>query len=164
MKTSNTDNRPIRVIGLGNALLRDEGVGIHAVHRLRDSGLLPPGVDCVDGGTGGFILLETLQDARRVVLIDATDDGQPPGTITRMAPRYASEYPPSMAAHDVGLRDLLETSELLGHAPETVLFTVSVKMPQALGTELSPEVAACLPRLAELIVSEVTGSHVTMDR
>lgn len=145
----------LRVIGLGNILQRDEGAGIHAVRHLRDRGALPAEVECMDGGTGGFILLEALQDARRVILIDATDDGQAPGTITRRAPRFARDYPPSLAAHDIGLRDLLETSELLGRAPATLLFTISIRMPQELGTELSPEVAASMPHLATLVRSEV---------
>lgn len=144
-----------RVIGLGNVLLGDEGVGIHAVRHLLEHHVVPDGTDCIDGGTGGFVLLSALQDVGRVILIDATDDGQPPGTITRLTPRYTRDYPPSLAAHDIGLRDLLVTSELLGQAPDAVLFTISVHMPQALGTELSEPVAACLPDLADVIRVEL---------
>lgn len=161
MKTSPPgDRRPVRIIGLGNVLQRDEGAGIHAVRHLQNAGGLPRHVECVDGGTGGFVLLSALQDASRVILVDATNDGQLPGTITRLAPRFARDYPPALAAHDVGLRDLLETSELLGHAVPAVLYTVSIDMPQPLGTELSPPVAACLPGLASRIRAEVESSSL----
>ncbi|MGZ5480287.1 MAG: hydrogenase maturation protease, partial [Candidatus Aminicenantales bacterium] len=68
------------VLGLGNILLGDEGVGVRVVEELERTGGVP-GVDLVDGGTAGFSLLSFFDGARLVVVVDAADDGAPPGTV-----------------------------------------------------------------------------------
>jgi hydrogenase maturation protease len=149
--------RPVLVLGIGNVLLGDEGAGVHAVRRLeRES--WPPHVTLLDGGTGGFHLLSLFQEYERIVLVDATMDGQPPGTVRVIRPRFASDYPKTLSAHDIGLKDLVESAALLGHTPEVVLIVVSVKtLPEGLHAELSPEVAAALPRVAELVRKAIEG-------
>jgi hydrogenase maturation protease len=142
----------ILVLGVGNLLMGDEGVGVHAAWRLQAQ-RLPPGVTVVDGGTGGFHLLSYLQDYMTVILIDATMDGELPGTVRLLEPRYASDYPRSLSAHDIGLRDLIEAAALLGPLPRTFLVTVSVDTVQPTGPTLSPPVEAALPRVAELVSS-----------
>ena len=149
--------RPVLVLGIGNVLLGDEGAGVHAVRRLeRES--WPPHVTLLDGGTGGFHLLSLFQEYERIVLVDATMDGQPPGTVRVIRPRFASDYPKTLSAHDIGLKDLVESAALLGHTPEVVLIVVSVKtLPEGLHAELSPEVAAALPRVADLVRKATEG-------
>ncbi len=143
--------RPVLVLGVGNVLLGDEGAGIHAVRRLEEEEW-PPHVTLLDGGTGGFHLLSLFQEYERIVLIDATMDGKPPGTVRIIRPRFASDYPKTLSAHDIGLKDLVESAALLGHTPDVVLIVVSVEtLPEGLRAELSPEVAASLPRVAELV-------------
>jgi hydrogenase maturation protease len=143
--------RPVLVLGVGNVLLGDEGVGVHAVRRLEQESW-PAHVTLLDGGTGGFHLLSLFQEYERIVLVDATMDGAPPGTVRVTRPRFASDYPKTLSAHDIGLKDLVESAALLGHAPEIVLIVISVKtLPEGLHAELSPEVAASLPRVAELV-------------
>jgi hydrogenase maturation protease len=124
----------------------DEGVGVHAVQALEREPL-PPGVQVVDGGTGGFHLLPLLQEDPELVLVDATLDGRPPGTVRVLTPRFASDFPRSLGAHDVGLRDLLEAATLLGPLPRTHLVAVSIGRVGPPGTELTPEVAAALPEV-----------------
>ena len=149
--------RPVLVLGIGNVLLGDEGAGVHAVRRLeRES--WPPHVTLLDGGTGGFHLLSLFQEYERIVLVDATMDGQPPGTVRVIRPRFASDYPKTLSAHDIGLKDLVESAALLGHTPEVVLIVVSVRtLPKGLHAELSPEVAAALPRVADLVRKATEG-------
>lgn len=150
-------DRPVLVLGIGNVLLGDEGVGVHAVRRLEQEAW-PPRVKLLDGGTGGFHLLSLFQEFDRIVLVDATMDGQPPGTVRLIRPRFASDYPRTLSAHDIGLKDLVESAALLGLEPDVVLVVVSVKtLPEGLHAELSPEVAAALPRVAEL-VREAVGA------
>ena len=143
------------ILGIGNLLLGDEGVGVHVVRRILEDGPLPPGVEGLDGGTGSLVLLEPMQAARRILLIDATADGEAPGTVRRLVPRFSSDYPPSLAAHDIGLRDLLDSFYLTGQAPNVVLFAVSISLPQDMTTELSPEVAAAVPGLAAAVRAEL---------
>jgi hydrogenase maturation protease len=118
----------------------------------------PPHVQILDGGTGGFHLLSLFQEFDRIVLVDATMDGQPPGTVRVIRPRFASDYPRTLSAHDIGLKDLVESATLIGLAPEVVLVVVSVRtLPEGLNAELSPEVAGALPRVAELVREAVLG-------
>ncbi len=149
-------NIAIRIIGIGNLLLGDEGVGVHVIRHLLDHSNLPAGVDCLDGGTGSLVLLEPLQTAHRIILVDATLDGAPPGTLRRLVPKFSSDFPPSLAAHDIGLRDLLDSFYLLGdELPDVILFTVSIAEMQNMVTTLSPEVLAAVPLVAAMVLEEV---------
>jgi hydrogenase maturation protease len=116
------------VLGIGNLLMGDEGVGVEVARRLLEEPV-PPGVEILDGGTGSFVLLGPMREATRIILIDAALDPTPPGTIRRLTPRFSRDYPRSLTAHDIGLKDLLDAFHLLGDPPEVVLFAVSVRPP-----------------------------------
>ncbi|KAB2960359.1 MAG: hydrogenase maturation protease, partial [Thermoanaerobaculia bacterium] len=134
------------VLGIGNVLMGDEGVGVRAAQRLAE---MPLGEDIavLDGGTGGFHLLSHFDAAERLILIDAALDGFPAGTVRVLRPRFLSDFPRALSAHEIGLRDLLETATLLGKLPPTELVTVSVRPPLELGLTLSPAVAAAVPEV-----------------
>jgi hydrogenase maturation protease len=142
------------VLGLGNTLMGDEGVGVHVVRDLENR-VLPAGVGCLDGGTGGFVLLEPLQNADRIVMIDAAADGNPVGTITRITPRFSSEYPPTLTAHDVGVKDLLDIFYILGGDCEVVLFAITIDPHQSITLSMSPKIAKAASDVVELIVTEL---------
>ena len=144
----------ILILGVGNVLMGDEGAGVHAVRLLEREGGVP-GVTLVDGGTGGFHLLSYLSDYDPVVMIDATLDGRPPGTVAVIEPKYASDFPRSLSAHDIGLRDLVESAALLGTLPKIYLVTLSVDTLQPMQTSLSPAVQEALPRVVSLVRSTV---------
>jgi hydrogenase maturation protease len=141
--------RKALVLGIGNLLMGDEGVGVHALADLEKQGL-PDAVTLVDGGTGGFHLLEYLREHDPILMIDATMDGQPAGTVTVLRPKYASDFPRALTAHDIGLRDLIESAVLLGPLPDVTLVTVSIEEIQPMVAELSPAVQAALPRVRAL--------------
>ena len=151
---ASSPERKTLVLGIGNVLLGDEGVGVHAAQQLEREDL-PPDVSVLDGGTGGFQLLSCFQEYDRIVMIDASMDGQPCGTVSTIRPRFASDFPRSLSAHDIGLRDLIESASLLAPLPETILVTVSVAETQPLSTELSPAVAACLPQVLSHVRSSL---------
>jgi len=138
------------VLGIGNVLLGDEGIGVVAARSLMESGLTGS-VDIVDGGTGGFHLLSYFQDYRRLVLIDAAADGKPPGTVSHLRPKYAHDFPRALSAHDIGLKDLVEAAALLGHWPEIDLITVSITDIQPMSLEISPPVRAALPEVDQIV-------------
>lgn len=144
------------ILGIGNVLMGDEGVGVHALAELRKEEW-PDDVTLVDGGTGGFHLLSLLQDYEPVVMIDATADGRPPGTVGLIRPRFASDFPPSLSAHDIGLRDLVEATALLGHLPELHLVTVSIGGITPMCLTLSSPVAAAVPQVIDRVRSIVTS-------
>ncbi len=145
---------PLLVLGIGNLLMGDEGIGVHVVRRLAEAPL-PAGVECLDGGTGGLHLLDPLLSADRVVLVDAIADGAPVGTLRRLRPRYSADYPPTLAAHDIGLKDLLDALALLGQEPDVTLFAVSIEWPGAMRAEPSPALTARLPAIVDRVRAEI---------
>lgn len=133
----------VLVLGVGNLLMGDEGVGVHVLRCLeRDVSI--DGVRLLDGGTGGINLLLEFDGVRDVVLIDATRDGKTVGTITFLQPQDAGDLPRGLGAHDFGLKDLFAVSDLLGQMPTIHLFTISVGEIRPMCMELSPEVAAAI--------------------
>lgn len=147
----------VLVLGIGNVLMGDEGVGVHVVRHLEKSGV-PDGVELLDGGTGSFLLLEPMQRARKIILIDATLDDNPPGTVRRLTPHFSAEYPRTLTAHDIGLKDLLDTFYLLESSVDLVLFAVSIASLQGIGMDLSLEIAARVPEIGEMVLRELAES------
>lgn len=141
-----TSAEPILVLGVGNYLMGDEGVGVHAIRALQKESL-PENVHLLDGGTGGFHLLSYLEGYSSIVMIDATMDGEPPGIIKVIKPRFAGDFPRALSAHDIGLRDLVESMYLLGSYPQITLVTVSADDLQSMSTELSPSVRNSIPNV-----------------
>jgi len=144
----NFPNHPQKtlILGVGNLLMGDEGVGVAAIRQLEHLGL-DDEAELVDGGTSGFHLLGLFRNQRHLILIDAATDDHPPGTVSVIQPRYASDFPPSLTAHDIGLKDLLESAALLDYWPQVDLITISIANLSNMSMELSPAVAAALPRV-----------------
>ncbi len=138
------------VLGIGNLLMGDEAIGVH-VARAVSRGGLPPDVEAIDGGTGGFHLLSCLTDFDPVVLVDASMDGRPAGTVSVSQPRYPSDFPRSLTAHDIGLRDLVESAALVGPLPTIHLVTVSIDAIQEMETGLSHPVARASPHAVRAV-------------
>lgn len=138
------------VLGVGNLLMGDEGVGVHVLRQLEQEPT-PPDVRLLDGGTGGINLLLEFDGVRDIVLIDATLDGQPAGTLSFLQPKTAGELPRGLGAHDFGLKDLFAVAALLDRMPTVHLFTISVEEIRPMCMELSPAVAAAVPKLAETL-------------
>ncbi len=131
------------VLGVGNLLMGDEGVGVHVLRRLELENQLD-GMRLLDGGTGGINLLLEFDGVHDVILIDATRDGNAAGTITFLQPQDTGELPRGLGAHDFGLKDLFAVSDLLGQMPTIHLFTISVGEIRPMCMELSPAVAAAV--------------------
>ncbi len=134
----------------------DEGIGVHVVRALGQQAL-PPNVECLDGGTGGFILLEPLQQADRIFLIDATSDDNPIGTVTRTTPKFASDYPPTLTAHDIGIKDLLDAFYMQGGSRDVVLYAITIDPRQPISMELSPAAKRAAAEAVERIMVELSN-------
>jgi hydrogenase maturation protease len=139
----------ILILGIGNLLMNDEGVGIHVVSRLEKEGV--SGADLADGGTGGFHLLDYFQSYQTIIIIDASLDDYPPGHVRVLQPRFAKDFPKHLSAHETGLKDLIDSAILLGNMPCLYLVAISVKDFQEMGMDLSPEVEAAIPEAARRI-------------
>jgi hydrogenase maturation protease len=154
-------NAKILIMGIGNYLMADEGVGVHLARRMEAMDL-PEGADVLDGGTGGFHLLEYFEQYPHVILVDATLDGREPGTIRRIKPRFASDFPQAMSTHDIGLKDLVGALQLLGRMPEIDLFVVSIRSIQEQGIELTPEIEQVMDVLEETVLAAVQEKTVAV--
>ena len=129
--------------------MRDEGIGIRVISRLEEEGF--EGADLLDGGTGGFHLLDTLQSYKTVIIVDASLDVFPPGHVRILRPKYAEDFPKQLSAHEFGLRDLIDSARALGYLPEIYLVAVSVSNFQEMGMELSPEAESAIPEAIRCI-------------
>lgn len=145
-----TTEKKALMLGIGNYLMGDEGVGVYIAQQLAQE-VLPPGVEVLDGGTGGFHLMGHMEQYPLVVMVDATLDGRAAGSIRRIRPRFSSDFPRAMSTHDVGLRDVVEAMSIRGTLPEIVLFVISVEEVQPMYIGLSPAVKAAADRLMEEI-------------
>jgi len=145
-----TSSNRILILGIGNYLMGDEGVWVHAARRLEAQNRFP-GVEVLDGGTGGFHLLGCLEEYETIILVDATLDRHPPGTIRLIRPRFAQDFPKAMSTHDIGLKDMMGALQLLGKMPDIHLFVVSIENIQLQGVSLSPEIERVMPQLLEKI-------------
>ena len=146
------------VLGLGNVIMGDEGIGVHVVRAL-EKVPLPPNVECLAGGTGGFILLEPLQAAEHIIIIDATDDGNPPGTVTRTTPRFSKDYPPTLTAHDIGVKDLLDAFYMHSGEREVVLYAISIDPKQPISMDLSAACTVARDEAVQRIAAELNQAE-----
>jgi len=149
MTTSDESKRTL-ILGVGNLLMGDEGVGVAAIRHLEARGLSDH-AELLDGGTSGFHLLGLFRNQRHLILIDAATDDQPLGTVSLIRPRYANDFPPTLTAHDIGLKDLIESAALLGYWPRVDLITISIGDLGEMSMLLSPAVAAALPQVEILV-------------
>ena len=131
-------------MGMGNILLSDEGVGVRSVEYMQNREL-PVNVDLLDGGTGGFTLLPEFMKYDEVILIDATLDDLPPGTIRVIQPRFAADFPRAMSTHDIGLKDLIESASIMGKLPPLHLIVITIPDFQPMELNLSDEIQKVLP-------------------
>jgi hydrogenase maturation protease len=146
------------VLGLGNVLCSDDGVGVAAVHRLLGMIEPPEGVEILDGGTLGLSLLPSLEDAKAAILLDAIRTDDPPGTLVRLE---GEDVAPAVAArlsvHQVGVADLLDAARLRGKVPPRLVLLGVVPESLELGIALSPRVAEALPTLCMCAMSEAAA-------
>ena len=159
-----TNNGGTVVIGLGNPLMGDDGLGLVALERLRADYVIPPEVDLVDGGTWGMNLLPVIEDAARVILIDAIEIGATPGTPVRLErarlPRYLAT---KISPHQVDLRDVLGLAELRGTLPSDTIALGLQPQRIALGNELSEVLRCRVDDLVTLVVQALADrGHVCL--
>ncbi len=147
------------IIGVGNLLLKDEGIGIHAVRELQQKAL-PAGVEVLDGGVAGIGLLDFFPGVQKLVLIDAADMNLAPGTVVRFTPEEIRSQAggPKFSAHDVGLLEVLELAGALGQSPPEVVIIGVQPGEISWGTDLTPEVRNSLPLVVEMVLKEVNPS------
>ncbi len=144
------------VMGVGNLLLSDDGVGIHVIHHLQKEGGLGEEIRLVDGGTCGLDLLQYLEGVERLVIVDAARMGQPAGTIRRIEGEQVPAFLGlKTSPHEINLPELLFAARLIGIYPQQVV--VFGIQPESLetGLELTPAVQAQVETIIRRVKAEV---------
>jgi len=144
------------VLGLGNILLGDEGVGVRVVERILERYAFGPDVEVLDGGTLGLDLMPYVEAADHLLVIDALDVGADPGTLARLEgdeiPAFLSI---KISPHQMGLSDLLSVARLTGTYPQEVVLWGVQPAVIDVGLDLSPIVADQLEALADRVLEEM---------
>lgn len=155
----------VLVLGLGNVLLGDDGLGAAAVARVERGYRVPPDVHLEDGGTLGMALLGMIADARHVILVDAVRTESPPGTLVRIAgDEVMDAVRDRLSPHQVGVADLLDSAHLIDCYPASVTLLGLVPETIELSVRRTGAVEAGLDALVEAVVREVESLGYTMRR
>jgi len=143
------------VLGLGNVLHGDDGAGAQTINRLRKDARIPRDASLIEGGTLGLELLPYIWDCSRLIVIDAVDVGEIPGTVVRMEGEELNSLPGNSSVHQLGVSDLLVALRVLGEKPPSVVLLGVQPANTDWSTELSPAVAAAMDSLVAAAVSEL---------
>jgi len=149
-------------MGVGNPLMRDDGIGPRVVEMLRAGYSFPENVDVIDAGTMSFMILDLLRDIDELIVVDAVKDtGQPAGTVFRMTPEEIAPNQVAHSLHDVRLIDVLQAADLMGSTPQTVAIGVQIEAIEEWVLELSEPVGAAVPIAAAAVIDELERLGIT---
>jgi hydrogenase maturation protease len=143
------------IVGIGNVLLRDEGIGCHVAHALE--GVPLPDVEIIDGGTCPDVL-QLVENADKLVIVDAVKGGGIPGEIYRFRSEDVTlEQKRGLSLHDMSLMDSLKFTQLRHNIGETVIIGIE---PRELswGLELSPELQQRMPQIVDAVLGELNNT------
>jgi len=148
----------ILILGVGNLLLSDEGVGVHIAQQMMAMEM-PPEVQVVEGGTDGFGRIDVIVQAERMILIDAVKGGGEPGSIYRFEIEDCPPYPDifKTSIHQISILEVINLSSLIGSTPRTTIIGIEPACME-MGMNLSPVVAAKIPTVIRMVQEEVETS------
>jgi hydrogenase maturation protease len=153
--------RQVLILGLGNPLLGDDGIGVRIIEEVKGLAL-PDGVTAIEGGTAGLDLIRLMEGYQRVIVVDAADLGHPPGDVVRFTPsdvRFHTADAP-LSPHQIGLGEVLALAEALQVAPaELVIIGIQPSRIEA-GLGLSPEVEGAIHKIIEIILDELKAANL----
>lgn len=152
---SNSEDLKTLVLGLGNLVHCDDGLGVHAIQSLSEDPRIPSDVVLMDGGTQGLNLLPHISAFRRLLVIDAIDVGEKPGTVVRVEGKALQHLPGKASVHQLGFADLMVALELLGESPEEVVLFGVQPLSIDWGADLTAPVREALSRLPDLVLEQI---------
>ncbi len=149
------DNNKIIIIGIGNVLLMDEGIGVHTINELEKYDL-PRNLEIYDGGTGGFKLTDLMHGAGMVIFIDAVETGKVPGAVTifKSADVYSIYHKKKYSLHDTDLLEVIKMTELLDNPPVIEIVGIQPKTINY-GTNLSKELTDSMTNIINTILRRI---------
>ena len=152
------------VLGVGNILLSDEGIGVHAVNALEARFEIPAEVEIIDGGTSAMDCLDRIAEADFLLIADCVRAGREPGTLVRIGDgELQAFFRTRISPHQVGLCDVLATLALHGLSPSRTVLIGAEPKSLALGLEPTPELAVMIPALVELLLAELCAAGFRLE-
>lgn len=150
--------KSILVLGIGNILRKDDGVGIHAVRHILDSGMnIPDNVEIVDGGTGGYDLLPLMMNRERIIIVDAMKYDDAPGSVYRFASRFLRRGRVVHLVPSFSIRSLIDQLSLLGHDPAVEIIGIVPEDIDSYEIGMSNALHSSFARVIDEIMSAVIG-------
>jgi len=146
----------IAIIGIGNILLKDEGVGVKVVQELMDDYSFPPNVQLIDGGTLGPHLLNHIKGFAEIIVIDAVQGGEEPGTLYKfLLDQIPLEVTAKLSTHQMGVLEVFNQAKLLGERPKVTIVGIEPEDISPWGMELSPIIKEKIPALIDMTLNEL---------
>jgi hydrogenase maturation protease len=147
--------KPILVLGIGNILLKDEGIGVRVAEQMMTM-TLPPHIEVMDGGTGGLDLLYAIEGRTKVIVVDAVKAGSPPGTLFRFTDKDLAQKKGFIrSAHGIDFSDVISAATYFKTKPSDIVFLGIEPFDLTVGMELSPKIEEMIPVLINLVMKEL---------
>lgn len=153
--------KPILVLGIGNLLLKDEGIGIHLVQKMMKMHL-PKNVEVLDGGTASLNLISYLEGRKKIIVVDCVRGGHKPGTIYRLTPEdLERDEKKILSLHQVDFQETLNLfSKLKKKIPKVVIIGIEPKDYSSWGMELSPVIKRRIPKIIKIVITEIKDKRL----
>lgn len=149
--------KPVLVLGIGNILMKDDGIGVHVANRMMESGDLPGNVEVIDGGTAGFDLIPLMSDREKIIIIDALSMDDAPGSVYRFRPDDVDSARRGYSLHEVGIMEVIRTLRMMGGNPEIEFIGIVTEDISTLDISLSDAVMGAVPRAVSAVMDAVTS-------
>ena len=147
---------PVLVLGLGNILLQDEGVGVRVIERLKQQYEFPDDVELMDGGTAGMALYEHIIDRDRLIVVDAVKTGRPPGTLVVLNnDQVPAFFRNKVSPHQLALSDILAALQIAGNSPPQITVMGIEPLHLDTGLSMSDTVYRQIDTLADMVVKHL---------
>ena len=151
----------IAIVGVGNILLKDEGIGVRVVKQLENEYTFPPDIVLIDGGTDGPHLTSLMADFDKIIVIDAVEGGENPGTIYKFTlDQISFDTTTHLSIHQMGVLEALNQIKLLGKEPEVIFIGIEPQDISPWGMKLSPVIEAKIPELIALVLKELAENGI----
>lgn len=145
--------KEILILGVGNILQWDDGIGVHIVNHILESGIeVNDDVEIIDGGTSGYDLIPLLVDRKKIIIVDALKVEDKPGSVYRLKPENILDPGRTFSLHDVGIKSILKMLELSGKLPEVEIIGIVPEDIETFDIGISASVKESIPKVIEQIL------------
>ncbi len=155
------DRKPILILGVGNTIQMDDGIGVHVIEAMKNKPL-PPNIELIDGGTLGYDLLGIIEGRKKIIVVDAVKGQQPPGTLYKFSPEDVPTDNNYDSLHQLGIIEAIRLAGLQDKAPDkTIIIGVE---PEVIdwGLSLSDTVKQKIPQIIDMVMDEIKVESETI--